>query len=279
MDLITWLSDRNSIGHRADARAAGFSPPHVRAAIRAGHVRRIRASWIALASAPRELVAAAAATGRLTCLSLARQRGWWIPDGASARLHLHVGTNAHRLTADAVLHWAKPLVDRGNRVLEASVEDALAHLAQCLTYEDAVSVWESAAKAERLDPESLRTVHWPDAASRACANAVTGLSDSGLETVFVVRLSTWGVPIRQQVRLAGHNVDVLIGTHLVVQLDGFAFHSSSADRTRDVRHDAQLRLRGYTVLRFTYAQVIHDWAYVEATIAAAIARGLHLRPA
>ncbi len=164
-------------------------------------------------------------------------------------------------------------------MLEASVEDALAHIAQCLSREDALSVWESAVKVERLDLESVRAVRWPDAASRSCAITIRGMSDSGLETIFVVRLSPWGVPIRQQVKLAGHEVDVLIGTHLVVQLDGFAFHSSSADRTRDVAHDAQLRLRGYTVLRFTYAQVIHDWAYVEATVAAAMARGLHLNPA
>lgn len=282
MNLVTWLSTREGIAHRADATARGFSPSHVRAAIRANRVRRIRSTWIALDSAPAELLAAAGAAGRLTCLSLARRRRWWIPnsqDTADDRHHLQVGPNAHRLRDDVVLHWATPLVDRGDRVLEASVEDALAHIARCLSHEEALVIWESAVKVEHLDLESVRAVRWPDAASRHCANTIRGMSDSGLETIFVVRLSPWGVPLRQQVLLAGHRVDVLIGTHLVVQLDGFAFHSSSADRTRDVAHDAQLRLRGYTVLRFTYAQVVHDWAHVETTVAAAIARGLHLRPA
>jgi len=251
MDLVTWLVARDGIAHRADAAAHGFSPSHVRAAIRTGRVRRIRATWIGLDSAPTELTSAATASGRLTCLSLARRRNWWIPNDASEQLHLQVGPNAHRLTKDAVLHWARPLVDQGERRLEASIEDALAHVAQCFPFEDALSAWESASKVERLDIESLRAVRWPDEPSRACANAVAGLSDSGMETVFVVRLSSWGVPVRQQVRLAGHNVDVVIGTHLIVQLDGFAFHSSSAARTRDVRHDAELHLRGYTVLRFT----------------------------
>ncbi|MFA4896122.1 MULTISPECIES: endonuclease domain-containing protein [Microbacterium] len=282
MDLVKWLSTRDGIAHRADATARGFSPSHVRSAIRAGRVRRIRSTWIALDSAPADLLMAAAAAGRLTCLSLARRRKWWIPDssdGTDDQHHLQVGPNAHRLRKDVTFHWARPLVDRGDRVLQASVEDALAHIAQCLSREDALSVWESAVKVEHLDLESVRAVRWPDTASRDCANMIRGMSDSGLETIFVVRLSPWGVPIRQQVMLAGHKVDVLIGTHLVVQLDGFAFHSSSADRTRDVSHDAQLRLRGYTVLRFTYAQVVHDWAYVERTDAAAVARGLHLSPA
>lgn len=278
MNVVEWLSTRGGIAHRRDAAARGFTPDHVRAAIRAGRVQRVRAQWIALAEAPADLVAAASATARLTCTSLARRRGWWIPDGATHGIHLHVGPNAHRHRQDAVLHWSAPLVDRGERILTASVEDALAHIAQCFDHEDALAIWESAIRVESLDIESLRAVRWRGAACRALAGTVRGLSDSGIETVFVVRLSPWGVPIRQQVRLAGHRVDVVIGTHLVVQIDGFAHHSTSADRSRDVAHDAELRLRGYTVLRFTYAQIIHQWERVEQTVAAAIARGLHLSP-
>jgi very-short-patch-repair endonuclease len=92
-------------------------------------------------------------------------------------------------------------------------------------------------------------------------------------------LSPWGVRLRYQVQLAGHPVDFLIGTHLVIQIDGWGFHVSSADRTRDVRHDAELRMRGYTVLRFSYAQVIYRWWEVERIIAEAVSRGLHLAPA
>lgn len=279
MELHRWLTERGGIAHRADAAARGFTPDRVRAAIRRGAVRRIRAQWIALPSAPADLVAAAAASARLTCVSLARRRGWWVPDGATSQLHLQVGPNAHKHHDDAVLHWAAPLVDRGPRKLTASVEDALAHVALCFEREDALSIWESAVRVEPLDLESLRAVQWPNRAAREIAGTLRGLSDSGIETLFVVRLSSWGVPLRQQVILAGHPVDVVLGSHLVVQIDGFAHHSSAAERGRDVAHDAELRLRGYTVLRFTYAQIVHGWDRVEATIAAAIARGLHLAPA
>ena len=105
---------------------------------------------------------------------------------------------------------------------------------------------------------------------------MNGLSDSGLETIFVYRLSGWGLPIRQQIVLAGARVDILIGERLVVQIDGYAFHSSSAQRSRDVAHDAELQLRGYTVLRFTYAQVIYGWPGVERAITRALAAGAHL---
>lgn len=94
----------------------------------------------------------------------------------------------------------------------------------------------------------------------------------------MTRLGPWGLRLRQQVRLAGRFVDLVIGESLVIQIDGFEHHSSSSDRTRDVAHDAELMLRGYTVLRFTYAQIIRDWPAVERTIARAVAAGLHLRP-
>ncbi|MCK2036018.1 endonuclease domain-containing protein [Microbacterium sp. SSW1-49] len=279
MDLKTWMTTRGGIAHREDAREHGYPPSRIRAAIRESEVERIRAKWIVTAAAPQDLRAAAAASARVTCVSLARRREWWIPEDAPAGTHLHVGTNAHRHAGDAVLHWSEPLVDAGPRALVASIEDALAHVARCFVFEDAMTIWESAMRRESLDVASLRAVRWRDRASRELAHAVRGRSDSGLETVFVVRLSGWGIPIRQQVRLAGHDVDVVLGSHLVIQLDGFAHHSRSADRGRDVAHDAELRLRGYTVIRFTYAQILHDWAGVERTVAAAIARGLHLPPA
>ncbi|MFJ4173573.1 endonuclease domain-containing protein [Microbacterium sp. NPDC089696] len=278
MHLTEWITSRGGIAHRADAAEHGFSPHHVRAAIRSGAVRRVRAQWVALDSAPKDLVTAASASGRLSCVSLARHRGWWVPPDAEPAVHLQVGPNARRVRDDTVLHWGEPLVDRGSRVLTASVEDALAHMATCYSREDARAMWESAIRVESLDLEALRLVRWRDPRARALADEVDGKSDSGLETIVVVRLSGWGLPVRQQVRLAGHRVDLVIGSHLVIQIDGFAHHSSAAQRTSDVAHDAELRLRGYTVLRITYAQIVHRWEEVERIIVAAVARGLHLAP-
>ncbi|WP_295010336.1 endonuclease domain-containing protein [uncultured Microbacterium sp.] len=278
MDLDTWLSRRGGIAHRRVAAAHGFAPSAVRTAIRAGTVRRVRASWITDETASSDLVTAASAGGRLTCLSLARPRHWWIPESADSRIPVQLPANGRRTAGEVRPHWSRPLVDTGPRALHASIEDALAHIALCLGEEDALCVWESAIRIAHLDLESLRTVAWPEPPSRRYAQAVRGRSDSGVETLFVVRLRPWGIPIRQQVRLGGHDVDALIGTHLVAQLDGFAFHSSPAAHQRDVSHDAELQLRGYTVLRFTYAQVVHHWDDVERTIAAALARRLHLAP-
>ena len=279
MDLQDWLAARDGIAHRDEAARAGFSVAGVRGAIRAGTVSRIRRSWVALDSADPDLRAAAVAGGRVAGVSAARRKGWWVPEGEASGLHLHVPPNAASTGLGpafaGVVHWTVAIAPAPPHALVDSTEDVLEHVARCLDAESALVVWESALRAERLSVDAVRRVRWVSRAASHLAQRVTGLSDSGLETIFVVRLSAWGVPIRQQIAIAGHRVDVLIGERLIVQLDGFAFHSTPAQRTRDAAHDAELRLRGYTVLRFTYAQVVHDWAGVERVIARALAAGAH----
>ena len=84
-----------------------------------------------------------------------------------------------------------------------------------------------------------------------------------------------GVHAVQQVPLLGHEVDLLIGQRLVIQLDGFAYHQA-AQRRADIAHDRRLRLAGYTVLRFDYIEVMDRWPLVERQILAAVAQNLHL---
>jgi very-short-patch-repair endonuclease len=107
---------------------------------------------------------------------------------------------------------------------------------------------------------------------------VSGLSDSGLESIFVHGVRALGLAVRQQVWIDGHPLDAVIGDRLLVQLDGFEHHSSAQDRRRDFRADTRLALRGYTTLRFGSYQVLFDWAFVERSLLLAVAQGLHLAP-
>lgn len=222
------------------------------------------------------------AGGRVACVSAARRRGWWVPPNADDSLHLHVKPGS---AADGIprpfagrIHWTRPLAPPSRHSLIESVEDSLAHVAACLGREDALVVWESASRTEHVDPAALRLVRWRSVRARNIAEAVGGLSDSGLETILVTRLRAVGLVVRQQVVIAGRPVDGLVGERLVVQSDGWEFHSSAAQRRRDIAHDAELRLRGFTVLRFSYDQIVHDWATVERTVLRAVAAGLHLPP-
>lgn len=278
MDIARWVAERGGIVHRQQVLDAGASVGRLRAALARGDVARARRYWVRTEHAPPDLVVAARATARLACVSAARHRGWWMPPGLTPGIHLCVKPGARPPSTSAVVHWSQPLVPRSPYDLIESVEDTLEHVAECLTLEQAEVVWESATRIEHLHPRVLRAVAWRGSAARAIAEKLVGLSDSGLETLFVVRIRAWGVLVRQQVRIAGHAVDVLIGEWLITQLDGWAYHSSPADRQRDLAHDRELGARGYTVLRFTYSDVVTDWARVERAVSRAIAQGRHLRP-
>jgi very-short-patch-repair endonuclease len=136
----------------------------------------------------------------------------------------------------------------------------------------------AAAALEHVTVAALGRLHLRSAAARAVRDVASGVADSGLETLPVARLAAIGIPVRQQVWLEGHRVDGLIGRRLVLQTDGFSFHSTAVQRREDIAHDRRLALLGYTVLRYDYRQILSDWPRVEAEILLAMAQGLHLGP-
>ncbi|MGL1231762.1 DUF559 domain-containing protein [Vibrio parahaemolyticus] len=52
-------------------------------------------------------------------------------------------------------------------------------------------------------------------------------------------------------------------------------HHVGAQRTSDIRHDAELLLLGYHVIRVGYEQIVHRWPEVQDRILHAVAQGLH----
>jgi len=282
--LLPSLPDRlaDSAAHRSELHAEGYSDARLRAEVRAGGVDIFRRAWFVSASAPEDVREAARLGGRITCTTLARRRGWWMPEGVGDELHLHFppGSTGPRLDGSwpGVTHWTREITPLG-RSLEASGEDALAHIAACQPYDTALVLWEAASRVEKLAPEALRRVRWESRAAQELAASVTGLADSGLEVLLCTPLRRLRVQVRQQVVIAGKPVDVLVGRWLVVQIDGWAHHSSAAQRGKDLAHDAELRLRGYTVLRFSYAQVVHDRDATMRIIQRALAAHLHTNSA
>ena len=75
------------------------------------------------------------------------------------------------------------------------------------------------------------------------------------------------------VRVGSYEVDFLWPDHrLVVEIDGFRFHSSRVAFERDRKRDAHLHARGLSVLRFTWRQVVDEQYATLATLAAALQR-------
>ncbi|MDX2377002.1 endonuclease domain-containing protein [Microbacterium sp. LRZ72] len=300
MTLLSWMRQRGGWAHRLDARAAGWSRHSIQAASARGEIAVTARAWLHLPDPPADLHAAMRLGARVTCVSALERLGLWMPwrpvaadgsaaargpnpdpprlaPGAAARggaLHLAIHPHAGRSAGGVRLHRHLGPVTAPPRSLVDPLENVLARVATCLCREDALTVWESAIARGLTTTAHLRTMPWTSTNARELAAAASSLSDSGLETIVLHALARTGVEALQQVQILGHDVDLLIGRRLVVQLDGFAHHRG-ADRRRDIAHDRRLRLAGYTVLRYDWREVHEELPRVLAEIRRAMAQGLH----
>lgn len=261
--------------HRRDLVESGLSADAIRDAVHREGLIVLRRQWMLRPGIHPALHTAARAGGWVTCCTAARAMGLWHPENET-RTHIAVAPHSSScFDADVAVHRGRPLTPRAPRALTDTIENVLASVAECLPYDDARAVWESAIHEQKTTLPHLTRVHgWRPAARRLVADC-TALADSGLETLMATRLKRRGIAMRQQVKIAGHRVDGLIGARLVVQIDGYAYHEDARTRRRDIAHDRALHLLGYTVLRFDYQQIMHDWESVEAQILQALAQGLH----
>ena len=238
-----------------------------------GVIERVGRSWVALPGTDPELRAAASAGAVLTCITQARRLGLW--QVTETVPHLAVMANGRRRIERAHLHWATPAVARHPDSLFDPVENVLVLVARCQPFEAALAIWESALKRAVVAREALERLDLPPAARRLCAEASIW-SDSGLESPVIPRLKWLRLPIRQQIWIAGHHVDFLIGDRLVLQVDGGTH--VGPQREEDIRHDAELTLLGYHVIRVGHGQVTQRWHEVQDLVMRAVAQGLHGAP-
>lgn len=272
MDPVAELHQRGGVARTRTLLLAGVSAHSLRRAKESGAVRSVRNGWVSLPDADRMKVTAAKRGVILSCVTLAARCGLWVPD--PAQVHVAAAPHAGRVDAGtAVVHWARPMLPRLPDECEDSLENALVLIASCQPFEHALVVWESALKKRLIDPDVLRRLPLPPPAARVLEEA-RPFADSGLETIVPNRLRWMKLPMLQQAWLFGKPVDLLIGERLVLQIDGG--HHVGEQRTRDIEHDAQLKLRGYHVIRVGYEQVMNQWPQVQALIMDAVAQRLHL---
>jgi very-short-patch-repair endonuclease len=75
------------------------------------------------------------------------------------------------------------------------------------------------------------------------------------------------------VRVAGFEVDFFWpAENLIVEVDGYRYHSHRAAFERDRQRDARLLAAGFVVIRITWRQLTEKPLTVVATIASALSR-------
>jgi very-short-patch-repair endonuclease len=86
------------------------------------------------------------------------------------------------------------------------------------------------------------------------------LTRSEAEALLLELVRGAGLPEPEtNVRLLGYEVDFLWrAARLVVEVDGFAYHSTRESFERDRRRDARLQAAGFRVVRLTYRQILAE---------------------
>ncbi|GGD84879.1 type IV toxin-antitoxin system AbiEi family antitoxin domain-containing protein [Microbacterium murale] len=254
-------------------KTQGVSRTALERAVASGQLVRVRRGWVATKDADPVLVAAARAGVVVTCISQAARLGLWVHEMPEK---FHVGADPHSAggkTERAHVHWSIPLLPRQPDALVDPIENVLALVAGCEPFEQALATWESALNRGLVTIPGLAEYPWKDAA-RDLLDRANPFADAGSETYVRERLRWLNLRLLIQTWIAGHRVDVLIGERLVLQIDGK--HHVGAQRSEDIRHDAELRLMGYHVIRVSYQQLMHDWPAVQDLIMRTVAQGLHL---
>ena len=249
----------------------GVSRHQLRKELQSGALRAVRRGWVALPDADPQLLLAASTGTILTCITQAKRLGLWVLSEDVPHLatpHPHSEVRDRR----GIIHWARPVLQREPGALVDPIENVLGLVGMCQPFETALAVWESALNAKLVDLPSLAQLPYRGK-SRRLLEESQPFSDSGLETFVRVRLRWLRVSIEPQAWIYGHRVDFLIDGWLVLQIDGG--HHVGVQRSEDIRHDAELMLRGYQVIRCSYEQVVHRWPEVQGIIQRALARGPH----
>lgn len=175
---------------------------------------------------------------------------------------------------DVIRHWS---TEDGTRPgWRTPLIESLIALAQWVPLEWWVAAIDAALHRPRdgeplLGPEDEQVFRAlvPDRL-RSALNLVDRVAESCLETLLRLGMLRRGITpfVCQFTPHARYRVDFLVGTRLIVEVDGEAFHDPEADRIRD----AFLTGIGYRVIRFSYRQVVDDIEWVLDQIEAELAR-------
>jgi len=280
MQLATLLARNDGFVTRRELGRAGFTAHRIRGLLDRGALVALTRDIVGRPNTRPAFQRAVRMGGRAACVTAARAMEIWVLDEAAFHVVPRAANGRFRPDGgqpEPVLHWTpEPIELDRHRIAAESGRNALAHIAQCQPLDAAVASFDSAVRLGMITLEELRRLASVRRGRFAEVVAlVTGKADSGLETLTRVRLNWAGIGCLEQVIIDGHPVDLLIGERLIIQLDGKQHLKDPVQLARDRRQDRRLRLMGYTVLRYGYAEVVYDWERTQAEIMAHIASGAH----
>ena len=178
---------------------------------------------------------------------------------------------------DVCVHREQFLSDEERRTHVASIGTVLERVLVCMPLKVSLPMLDAARNRGLYDvstltipPTGSRLPHLREALSLSSERA-----RSILETVARLQLIDMGLTPQVGVWIEGvGEVDMIILDFIIIEVDGWAFHSSKEQREKDLKRDRELLRRGFVVLRFTYDDVMNGDFAREVPISVAALRRL-----
>ena len=256
-------------------RRAGVSWYALWTALQEGRVERLRRGAYAVPSCDPAVRAAVRLGGVLACTSAAVALG--LPVLFPHGIHVAVARNwSHACLAKVTVH-RRPIPDEDREGVTTSLLRTVVDCARELPLREAVVICDAALR-RGLELSALRLAAMAarghgSRAVRAVVASADARAESPIESCLRLIAREIG-RVDLQVWVSGvGRVDMVVDGWLVLEADGFEFHSDRRSYREDRRRANALVAAGYTILRFGYEDIVHDEDSVRRVIAGVLARG------
>lgn len=270
MDPLDFLISLGGVARVGTLLGEGYSERAVRNLATAGARQPRKGVW-ALPGANPAFLQAIVTDALLTCASSATHYGLWLKDKPRS-LHL---ASKHRRGLHTPKHGRLRFAAHGSLPI-ASLEDTVIHGLTCLAEVDAIAIAQSAMAQHgvpRAVLEAELTARYYGPARKRLAKA-DGLSESVPEISARLLFESAGLRFTRQVQISGvGRVDFLIDGWLIVEINGFEFHSSRAAWRKDMTRSNIAQTQGYAVLSYSPEQIWTGGETVLREIRAVLKRG------
>jgi very-short-patch-repair endonuclease len=256
----------------------------VREAVAAGRIRRLRRGRYVLPTVDAHRAEAHRRRAIVSHLSAATAHGWPVKVPATEpwmtvprRRHLRVGD------ADGA-HVAYR--DLAPEDVHDGVTAPLRTVLDCLTrlpFDEGLAVADSALRALAVRPDELqdavRGLRGPGAQrARQVAAVADGRATNAFESVLrAICLGVSGLQVTPQYEIAADGIWAIVDLAderlgLVIEAEGFEFHGTRRGLVRDCRRYSELTVLGWSILRFTWEDVMYEPEWVRWALEAWVAR-------
>jgi hypothetical protein len=280
---MTWQEALGELGVAIAARheliASGATSRGLTAAVKGGHLIRIRRDHYALPGIARPIEQAVRVGGKLGCVSALRHLGIFALNPPATHIQLerdasrcrHPDDRRQSLTtrrSGTVLHWHDSLDPGAGNEFCVGVMDALADTIQCQPKWLAIASIDSALHQQLIDVDQVPDLFAHAMGKRSMVSLIDGRAEAGQESVLrgICHEAGWSYEIQVSFEGVGR-VDTVVEGCVVAEADSRLAHDGWRLHVKDRNRDLALAALGLPSIRPVFNRIIHTPDDVQKAIA------------